>query len=345
MSETLKPNLTLPLVVTGAAGFIGARFVERCNSRGIRVIAVDAPEHFRDRKRDLEAGGPALDFGTIVDREKLFPWLDANALDPSGKPTIGAIVHLGACTDTFELDETYLRKMNLDYARAVWSWCAKHRVALVYASSGATYGAGELGYDDADEMTPRLKPLNPYGESKRAFDEWALGEEKRGHAPPLWAGFKFFNVYGFGEKHKDKMASVIFHSFGKIRAEGRIQLFQSHRPDYRDGEQKRDFIYVEDLVDVLFFALEKPIRRGIFNLGTGRARTWLDLARATFAAMGVPERIEFIPIPEVLRERYQYFTEAKMDRLRAEGYSKPFTPLEDGVRAYVGRMTRASKGP
>jgi ADP-L-glycero-D-manno-heptose 6-epimerase len=322
------------LLVTGAGGFVGARFVERCNLKKIKVISVDAPSYFSDRKE--HAG---LNFGEIVDRENLFTWLDAET-KRLGKPPVSAIVHMGACTDTMEFDEAYLAKMNLEYSKSIWNYCVKHKVPLVYASSAATYGAGELGYDDDDALTPRLKPLNPYGESKRAFDEWAFGEEKAGRTPPAWAGFKFFNVYGYGEAHKEKMASVILHAYRQILATGGAKLFKSHKDGIRDGEQKRDFIFVEDLVDVLFFALESPIRRGVYNLGTGQARTFLDLVRATFLAMGRPEKIEFIPTPESLRERYQYFTEAKMERLRTQGYEKPFTTLEDGVAAYVARLAQ-----
>lgn len=316
-----------PLLVTGAGGFVGGRFVERCNTLGISVISVDAPEYFKERK-DLQS----VNFGKIVDREKLFAWLE------SEKPSLSGVVHLGACTDTTELDEAYLAKMNLNYSKDLWKYCVKHSLPLVYASSAATYGEGELGYDDDDALTPKLKPLNPYGESKRAFDEWALGEEKAGRTPPAWAGFKFFNVYGYGEGHKEKMASVILHAYRAILATGSAKLFKSHKEGIQDGEQKRDFISVDDVVDVLFFALEKPIKRGIYNLGTGQARTFFDLVRATFRAMGKPEKIDFIPTPESLRERYQYFTQAEMSRLRAQGYTRPFTSLEDGVAAYIARL-------
>lgn len=337
MTPSLE-SFTQPILVTGAGGFVGARFVERMNSRGIKLISVDAPSYFRDRK---ELTG--LDFGKIVDREEAVAWLQSETLK-IGRSPVAAIVHLGACTDTTELDENYLAKMNLEYSKSLWRFATQHRVPMVYASSAATYGAGELGYDDDDSLTPRLKPLNPYGESKRAFDEWAFAEEKGGRTPPAWAGFKFFNVYGYGEDHKEKMASVILHAFRQIRENGGAKLFKSHKEGIRDGEQKRDFIYVEDVVDVLCFAVEKPIPRGVFNLGTGQARTFLDLVRATFRAMGKPEKIEFVPTPESLRERYQYFTEAKMDRLRAAGFSKPFTTLEKGVEAYVSRLKSQSSG-
>jgi ADP-L-glycero-D-manno-heptose 6-epimerase len=323
-----------PILVTGAGGFVGSRFVERCNSLGIETISVDAPSYFTDRS---DTAG--VRFGKIIDREKLFAWLDEETRR-LGKSPISAFVHLGACTDTTQLDEAYLSKMNLEYSKSAWNYCVQHALPLVYASSAATYGEGELGYDDDDALTPKLKPLNPYGESKRAFDEWAFQEEKAGRSPPNWSGFKFFNVYGFGEGHKGKMASVILHAYRQILATGEAKLFKSHREGIADGEQKRDFIWVNDLIDVLFFALEKPIRRGVYNLGTGQARTFLDLVRATFKAMGKPERIEFIPTPESLRARYQYFTEAKMDRLRAQGFTAKFTSLEEGVRKYIERLDR-----
>lgn len=333
MSVALE-KIAQPILVTGAGGFVGARFVERMNSRRVPVIAVDTPAYFRDRK---ELAG--LDFGEIVDRETAVAWL-ASETRKAGRSPVSAIVHLGACTDTTELDEAYLAKMNLDYSKSLWRFATAQRVPMIYASSAATYGAGELGYDDDDALTPRLKPLNPYGESKRAFDEWAFEEEKAGRTPPSWAGFKFFNVYGFGEDHKEKMASVILHAYRQILAQGSAKLFKSHKEGIRDGEQSRDFIYVEDVIDVLCFALEKPIPRGVFNLGTGKARTFLDLVRSTFQALSAAEKIEFIPTPEGLRERYQYFTEARMERLRKAGYTKPFTPLEDGVKAYVSRLRK-----
>lgn len=323
-----------PILVTGAAGFVGARFVEACNNRGIPVISCDKPSYFEERK---EHSG--VQFGEIVDREMLFDWLESEG-KRLGQPPVTSIVHMGACTDTGELDETYLNRVNLEYTKRLWQYCTRRKIPLVYASSAATYGAGELGYDDDDALTPKLKPLNPYGESKRAFDEWAFGEEKKGNTPPNWAGFKFFNVYGFGETHKEKMASVVLHSYRQIKNGGVVKLFKSHRDGVADGHQARDFIFVDDVVKVLFFALEKPIPRGVYNLGTGKARTFLDLVRATFKATGAPEKIEFIPTPEALRERYQYFTEAKMDRLRQAGYTEPFASLEEGAKHTVQRLSR-----
>jgi ADP-L-glycero-D-manno-heptose 6-epimerase len=315
------------LLVTGAAGFIGARFVESCGRRGIPVVSVDRAASFGERPEHR-----GLDFGTIVDFEALDAWLARNP------PPLAGIVHLGACTDTTEMDVAYLRRVNLEYSSRLWQWATERRVPLVYASSAATYGDGTRGYDDDEARIPELEPLNPYGESKRLFDLHALAEERAGRRPPAWAGFKFFNVYGFGERHKGKMASVILHAFDQIRADGEVRLFKSYRPDFADGEQRRDFISVDDVVAVLHFALATPLARGIFNLGTGTSRTFLDLAHATFAALGVAPRVRFIDMPETLRPRYQYATVACMDRLRAAGYATPFATLEAGVRRYVERL-------
>lgn len=316
-----------PLLVTGAAGLIGARFVESCNRRAQPVISVDDPEHFRTR-----AEHHGVEFGTIVDRAVVLEWLAAN------RPALAGIVHLGACTDTTELDVAYLTRVNLRASQDLWLHAAANALPFVYASSAATYGDGANGYDDDEAKLAALRPLNPYGDSKHQFDLWALAEERAGHRPPAWCGFKFFNVYGFGERHKGPMASVVLHAFDQIRGRGSVRLFKSHRPDVADGHQVRDFVFVEDVVRVLHHALSAPIARGIYNLGTGSGRTFLDLARATFAALEAPERIEFIDMPEALRARYQYFTEARTARLRGAGYREPFTALEDGVRQYVARL-------
>jgi ADP-L-glycero-D-manno-heptose 6-epimerase len=321
-----------PVLVTGAAGFIGMRLVESLVADGVPVISVDAKSHFETRRE--HAGTPT---GPIVDRDELFDWLAAE------KPALRGVVHLGACTDTTELDVAFLDRVNVRYSQRIWEHCTEYGVPLAYASSGATYGDGRHGYDDDEARIPELEPLNPYGVSKQQFDLWALEQERVGRTPPAWCGFKFFNVYGFGERHKMEMASVALKAFDQIGATGKVRLFKSHHPDYADGEQKRDFIWVGDVVRVLRFALRKPIRRGIFNLGSGSARTWLDLARAVFAELGVPENIEFFDMPEVLRTRYQYYTCAGGERLRAEGYDEPFTSLEDGVRAYIPRLRSAAK--
>jgi len=313
-----------PMLITGAAGFIGSRFVALCNERGWPVVSVDDPASFRTRP---ELAG--LAFGQIVGLHDLWSWLNTE------RPKLAAVVHLGACTDTTELNEAYLKAVNLEYSQRLWTFCVQQRLPLVYASSAATYGDGALGYDDDEALIPRLKPLNPYGQSKQDFDCWTLEQERHGMAPPAWSAFKFFNVYGFGERHKGNMASVVLHAFDQIRTKGTVRLFKSHKAGIADGEQKRDFIYVRDVVDVLRFALEKPLTRGIFNLGTGGARTFLDLVRCVFRELGRPESIEFIDTPIEIRERYQYFTEANMGRLRAAGYTAPFTSLEEGVRRYV----------
>jgi ADP-L-glycero-D-manno-heptose 6-epimerase len=318
------------MVVTGAAGFVGARFVESCGRRGLSVVSVDRPASFVER-----AEHRGIDFGTIVDVDALDDWLAACSAPPA------AIVHLGACTDTTEMDVMYLRRVNLEYSQRLWRFASARRVPFVYASSAATYGDGAQGYDDDERLIPTLRPLNPYGDSKQQFDLFALAEERAGRCPPAWAGFKFFNVYGFGERHKGKMASVVLHAFDQIRAGGEVRLFKSYRPDVADGEQRRDFVYVDDVVAVLHFALDAALPRGIFNLGTGTSRTFLDLAYATFAALGVPPRIRFVDMPEELRARYQYATEATMGRLRAAGYASPFTPLEEGARRYVERLLAA----
>ncbi|MCM2279389.1 MAG: ADP-glyceromanno-heptose 6-epimerase [Oligoflexia bacterium] len=320
--------MTHPILVTGAAGFIGTRFVVACQRRGIPVISADRERHFLERE---EHGG--THYGRIIARESLFEWLATE------KPALRAIVHLGACANTLESDENFFRKWNLEYSQKLWEHATRERLPFVYASSAATYGDGEEGYSDDEGALPRLKPLNAYGRSKHLFDLWALEQERAGNRPPSWSGFKFFNVYGPGERHKGKMASVVLHSFDQIRERGETRLFRSHRAGIADGHQKRDFIFVDDVVAVLEYALAKPISRGIFNLGTGQARTYLDLARAVFRALGKPEKIEFIDTPLELREKYQYFTQARMERLRGEGYARPFTPLEQGVEAYVRELS------
>jgi ADP-L-glycero-D-manno-heptose 6-epimerase len=284
-----------------------------------------------------------------VERDALFDWLT----DAGNARGLSAIVHLGACSRTTETDREFLRRNNVEYSQRLWEAAWTHGLPFIYAGSAATYGSGELAYDDDDALTPRLRPLNPYGESKWLFDCWALAEDAAGRHPPGWAGFRFFNVYGFGERHKGAMASVVLQGFDQVRAQGRIRLFESHREGIPHGHQARDFIWVGDVTSVLHFAVERALRegaggvpetrrlRGIYNLGTGQARTFLDLARAVFAALGLPERIEYIPTPEVLRAQYQYFTQARMERLRALGYTAPFTALEAGVRQVVAQLARA----
>jgi ADP-L-glycero-D-manno-heptose 6-epimerase len=320
------------LIITGAAGFIGFRFCEWAQKNNIPYIAVDAMDHFKSRTREHVGLNPKA----IWEREHLIQTLRES------QETFGGIIHLGACTDTTEMDVNYLNKINVEYSKNLWKFCTEKKIPFVYASSAATYGEGELGYLDDETLIPKLKPLNPYGESKREFDEWLLAEEKSGNTPPSWAGFKFFNVYGFGEGHKGKMASVVYHSFHQIQKTGGAKLFMSHKEGISHGEQKRDFIWVDDVVQVLAFALTHPIPRGIFNLGTGKARTFLDLVNAVFKALQLNPKIEFIPTPESLRERYQYFTEGPMEKLRAAGYLAPFHSLEDGVKETLERLRKLS---
>ncbi|ODS54278.1 MAG: ADP-glyceromanno-heptose 6-epimerase [Acidobacteria bacterium SCN 69-37] len=319
-----------PVLVTGAAGFIGARCLEACRAAGWPVIAVDTPRYFTER-----AEHAPVDPDRIVATDRLDAWLTT-------APPLAAIVHLGACTDTRETDRAYLTATNLEASQRLWQYARTHGVPFIYASSAATYGDGRLGYDDDETLIARLVPLNAYGDSKQQFDVWALAEAREGRAPAHWCGLKFFNVYGYGERHKGPMASVVLQAFDQIRAAGRLRLFRSHRDGIADGHQARDFVFVDDVVDTLLALVERPPARGIFNLGSGRGRTFLDLARATFTALGEPERIDFIDTPPDIRAHYQYFTQATMGRLAAAGYVRRTTSLEEGVRQYV---TALEAGP
>lgn len=317
------------IVVTGAAGFIGSIVAGELNEQGYNdLILVDDFS-----KKEKERNYIDLNYKALVDRNVFFDWFKENHED------VSFVVHLGARTDTTEFDWNVFLKLNVDYTQTMFSLCAEYQIPLVYASSAATYGNGELGYDDSHEVVEKLQPLNPYGRSKNEVDKWILKQEKQ---PPFWAGLKFFNVYGPNEYHKGRMASVIFHSFNQINATGKVKLFRSHRPDFADGQQLRDFIYVKDIASVIIFMIassQQPtansLKSGIYNLGTGKARSFYDLAANTFKAMGREVNIEFIDIPEDIRDKYQYFTEANMTKLREAGYDKEFTSLEDGVMDYV----------
>lgn len=318
------------IIVTGAAGFIGSCMISRLNESGIEdIIAVDEFE--------TPAKLPNLEGKRIkqrVHRDELENWFREN-----GK-SVNWVIHIGARTDTTEFDRSIFEKLNVSYSKMIWNFCSNHNVPLVYASSAATYGLGEKGYVDDHAVIPELKPLNPYGDSKNEFDIWAL---QQGQTPPYWYGLKFFNVYGPNEYHKGRMASVIFHAHRQITATGAMKLFRSHNPDFKDGEQLRDFIYVKDLTDVIIFLITKHPTSGIYNLGTGKARTFLDLVRATFKAMGKEEHISFIDTPEDIRDKYQYFTEADINKLRNVGYALPFTSLEEGVEDYVTNYLQDGK--
>lgn len=310
------------IVVTGAAGFIGSCLVSRLNQEGeTDLILVDEFSH-ENKNANLEG----KQYSERIDRDVFAGWFREHARQ------VKVVFHIGARTDTTEFNKEIFDRLNVEYSKMIWDICVEHQLPLVYASSAATYGLGEFGYKDDHAIVNQLKPLNPYGESKNEFDKWVLEQER---TPPHWYGLKFFNVYGPNEYHKARMASVIFHAFNQISATGGMKLFRSHKPEYKDGEQLRDFIYVKDLVDVILFLYKKHPASGIYNLGTGKARTFLDLARSTFRAMGKEENITFVDTPADIRDKYQYFTEADMSKLIAAGYDKPFTSLEDGVTDYV----------
>lgn len=343
------------IIITGAAGFIGSCLAAYLNSSGYRdLILVD----------DFSRADKLKNITRVIARERVVrdffiaEWFPKHATD------VDFVFHLGARTDTTETNVELFNKLNLNYSKSVWDICANHDIPLVYASSAATYGSGEFGYDDKHALISQLKPLNPYGDSKQDFDKWVLervasyessitsrvgerGEENIRHhksggfkpsafvMPPFWAGLKFFNVYGANEYHKGRMASVVFHCFNQVKATGGMKLFRSHRPDIVNGHQARDFIYVMDVVKVCAFFMEHQQHSGIYNLGTGKARTFLDLTTQTFLSMGLSPNISFIDTPEDIRDTYQYFTEAKMDKLRSVGYDAPFYSLEEGIGEYV----------
>jgi ADP-L-glycero-D-manno-heptose 6-epimerase len=310
------------IIVTGAAGFIGSQLVRKLNEENFNaIIAVDK---FDNPIKNQHLEGCRL--FSKVDRDEFHNWIKENHRE------VEFIFHIGARTDTAEFDRDLLFSLNTEYSQKIWSYCVDYQIPLVYASSAATYGAGEQGYADDDKLIPNLKPLNPYGESKNTFDLWVLNQKS---TPFFWAGLKFFNVYGANEDHKGRMASVIWHAYHQIRETGGMKLFRSHRPDYNDGEQRRDFIYVRDVVNVCYFLMRQRKYSGIFNLGTGNARTFLELTKAVFKSMNKPENISFIDTPLDIRDKYQYFTEAKMDKLRNIGYDQEFTDLEQGVKEYV----------
>lgn len=311
------------IIVTGAAGFIGSCLLARLNAENFNyLIAVDDFSEGIENIRNLD-GKRVQEF---VDRKDLFTWLERN------HELVEFVFHLGARTDTTEFNVELLNELNTEYSKKIWKACFEHQIPLVYASSAATYGDGANGYSDDESKIGLLKPLNPYGQSKQDFDVWALKQKEK---PFFWAGLKFFNVYGPNEYHKGRMASVIFHAFNQIKETGKMKLFKSHRPDFKDGEQMRDFVFVNDVLDICMFLLHHRKNSGIYNLGSGKARTFLDLVKATFKAMGKPENIEFVDTPIDIRDKYQYFTEAPMDKIRAIGFSLPFTSLEKGVEEYV----------
>ncbi len=309
----------MAIVVTGAAGFIGSCLVSFLNQKGIEdLILVD--DFSIEKKKD---NWVTKKYRQLVNR-KNFLSIRSDEVD--------FVFHLGARTDTTEMDQDVFDELNFNYSKMIWKWCVDNNIALIYASSAATYGSGEQGFSDAHQEINALKALNPYGQSKLDFDRWVLSQNTQ---PPFWCGLKFFNVFGPNEYHKGRMASVVFHAFNQINETEKLKLFQSHKSEYRDGEQKRDFIYVKDLLDLMWFWYEHRAHSGIYNAGTGTARTFLDLANAIFKAMNLVPNIEFIPTPMDIRESYQYFTEAEMRKTRDTGYKMAFTELENAVEDYV----------
>ncbi len=310
------------IVITGAAGFIGSNLISKLNSEGFKdLILVD----------DFSVGIKEPNYSSkiftkLIDRVKFSDWLKAN------QRFVQFVFHIGARTDTSELDVRIFNKLNLSYSKTIWEICTEYGIPLLYASSAATYGVGEYGYLDSHELVPLLRPLNPYAESKNDFDKWVLEQEK---SPSFWAGLKFFNVYGPNEYHKGRMASVIFHAFNQISQTGKMKLFRSHNRDFKDGEQLRDFIYVKDVIEIMYWFLHNRKKSGIYNSGTGKAETFKELVNQVFLALGVEPIIEFIDTPNDIRDKYQYFTQADMQKLRAAGYVAEFHTLASGVQDYV----------
>ena len=310
------------IIVTGAAGFIGSVLVGKLNSLDkSNLILVDDFSNVEKNKNLYDK-----QFTQQIDRSEFIEWFMKNA------ESVSEFYHIGARTDTTEFNVEIFNELNLNYTKDLWNICAENSIPFVYASSAATYGMGEFGFEDNHDIIDDLVPLNPYGESKNDFDKWALKQKSH---PPFWAGFKFFNVYGPNEFHKSRMASVIFHAVNQISVTNGMKLFKSHNPKYKDGEQLRDFVYVKDVVEVLTFMMESKKKSGIYNLGSGKARTFKALVEATFSAMNIKSNISYIATPIDIRDKYQYFTEADMQKLKNVGYKKSFTNLEDGVKDYV----------
>ena len=339
------------IIVTGAAGFIGSCMVQYLNEKGFNNLIIADDFGVEEKRRNWEHKS----YAHVVERYNLFDWLIMH------EPYVDIVIHLGARTDTTEFDYAIHQELNVEYSEKIWQYCVDQNIPLIYASSAATYGAGEHGYNDDHNVVDSLQPLNPYGVSKNEFDKWAL---KQVVTPPSWAGLKFFNVYGPNEYHKARMASVISHSFNQIQQNGEVKLFRSHRPDFKDGEQLRDFVYVKDVVKVIYWMMEKmqpslvsrqsantgssatqhaSFINGLYNLGTGTARSFCDLAAATFRGVDKEPNITFIDMPADIRDKYQYFTEANMQKLRNAGYTDIFYALEDGVDDYVRNYLAAGK--
>jgi ADP-L-glycero-D-manno-heptose 6-epimerase len=310
------------IIITGAAGFIGSCVVQHFNSIG-RTDLILVDDFTQTRKANNYSNKK---FQAKIERSEFIAWLKLNA------KSVEFIIHIGAKTDTTLFDLQVFNDLNLNYTKAIWQACTEHNVPIIYASSAATYGLGEFGYEDDHAIIPQLKPLNPYGDSKNDFDKFAIKESK---TPPRWYGLKFFNVYGPNEYHKGRMASVIFHAFHQIQEKGFVKLFRSHNPDYKDGGQLRDFVYVKDVLNVIDYLFKNQVASGIYNLGSGKARSFNDLASNNFEALDKKIEITFIDTPIDIRDKYQYFTEANMNKLIETGYNLPFYSLEAGIKDYV----------
>lgn len=311
------------IVITGGAGMIGSMIAWQLNQDGRDdLVIVDRQRHAEQWQNLCHRH-----YADYLDKDELLPWLDKHP------DKVDAIIHMGAISATTERDWNRLLEDNIRYSQHLWHWCTRHDVPLLYASSAATYGGGEQGYSDAS--IEGLRPLNAYGYSKHFFDQWALRMADDGKAPPLWGGFKFFNVYGPNEYHKERMASVALHSYNQFRANGTVKLFKSDRPDVADGMQLRDFVYVKDAAAVVTWFLNNSAADGIFNVGTGQARAFKDLATAVMESAGQAPDITWIDMPDDLKGKYQYYTQADMGKLRAAGFDRPFHTLEQGVRDYV----------
>ncbi len=320
------------IILTGVSGFIGSCVLTKLNSSGFHrdVVVVD---DFYKLYKDKNTDGKAV--REWMHRDIFLDWFEKST------QKVDFVLHMGARTDTTLMDVDIFNELNLNYSKRIWSVCAKRGIPFIYASSAATYGDGSYGFNDDHSLIQNLKPLNPYGDSKHQFDLWALDQDDK---PPFWIGCKFFNVYGPNEYHKGRMASVIFHTYHQIKNTGEMKLFRSHRPDFQDGHQSRDFIYVRDILSIIiYFMNNQKVESGIYNFGTGQARTFLDLAKSTFAAMDVQENISYIDTPVDIRDAYQYFTEADMTKVRAIGYTLGFTSLEDGVHEYVKEYLKKGK--
>lgn len=329
MNEQTPNSKPQTIILTGAAGFIGSCMVQYLNEQGYENLILVDDFGVEEKRKNWES----KKFIQIVERYYLFDWLDKN------NPKIDFVIHLGARTDTTEFDYEVHRELNYNYSVLLWKYCAANAIPFIYASSAATYGDGALGYDDNHEVIEKLQPLNPYGVSKNEFDKWAVMQP---HKPPFWVGLKFFNVYGPNEYHKGRMASVIWQSINQIKKEGVVKLFKSHKEGFEDGKQLRDFIYVKDVVKVIDWMMESMEneqwaveKNGLYNLGTGTARSFNDLVKSTFRGLDMEPNINYIDMPLDIRDKYQYFTEANMQKLRSAGYSNEFYTLEEGVNDYV----------